>query len=38
MEAWMHYDRMFPEVFWQPGAYPFPGYPRKAGHLVTSMT
>ena len=24
MEAWMHYERMFPEVFAQPGAYPFP--------------
>ena len=24
MEAWMHYDRMLPEVFQQLGAYPFP--------------
>ena len=24
MEAWMHYDRMLPDVFQQLGAYPFP--------------
>lgn len=24
MEAWMAYDRMLPEVFQQPGAYPYP--------------
>jgi hypothetical protein len=24
VEAWMHYDRMLPEVFKQPGAYPYP--------------
>ena len=24
MEDWMHYDRILPEVFQQPGAYPFP--------------
>ena len=24
MEAWMHYDRMLPDVFQQMGAYPYP--------------
>jgi hypothetical protein len=24
MDDWMHFDRMLPEVFQQPGAYPFP--------------
>ena len=24
MDAWMHYDWMLPNVFWKPGAYPYP--------------
>ena len=31
MEAWMHYDRMLPEVFQQPGAYPFPFGSEQSG-------
>ena len=33
MEAWMHFDRLLPEVFQKPGAYPFPFGSFSLGHL-----
>ena len=34
MDDWMHYDRMLPEVFQQPGAYPYPFGSANLGWLT----
>ena len=35
MEDWMHYDRMLPEVFQQPGAYPYPFGSKPPQHILS---